>query len=161
MKFCQHCKRLIPKGYSDCPFCSKTFPEKKAHLKQSDKRKGFVRIPFNDVVRFQVLSLDPQGNNLALEARAKNVSLSGIYFEIEKSSVDKVSSYLKVSNILWMEFRLPGEHQRIRTQGEIRRVWDVDVQAFGIGVMFVNMSQSFHRLLDKFVSGALEGKDEI
>lgn len=161
MKFCAQCKRLIPRGHEGCPFCSKDFPSKEQNTKASDKRKGFVRIPFNDVVRFQVLSLNPQGNNLELEAKARNISLSGIYFDVARSFSDRASSYLKVSNILWIEFRLPSEKQPIKTQCEIRRVWDNNVDGLGVGVMFINISRPSYKLIDKFISSALEGKDEI
>ncbi|MBN2120342.1 MAG: PilZ domain-containing protein [Candidatus Omnitrophica bacterium] len=161
MKFCPHCKRLIPRGRNNCPVCNKDIVQKKPDSERSDKRKGFVRIPLDDFIRFQPLTLDPRGDNLILEGKARNISLSGVYFEIDKSSFIEVISYLKVSSILWMKFNLPGAGNTIKTQGEIRRVWDIDSATLGLGVMFVNISGSSHKILSRFLSSALEGKDEI
>ena len=160
MKFCPRCKRLLSQS-GICPLCGKAADKKGAGRTSSDKRKGFVRIDFDDTIRFQALSVNPQGDRLDLEAKAKNISLSGIYFEVGEPFVSRAASYLKVSNILWMEFRLPGMNQSIKTQGEIRRVWDNGPDCLGVGVMFVNISRSSHRLIDQFLCSALEGKEEI
>ena len=120
-----------------------------------------MRVSLDNIVNFQAFSLDPQGKNLALEGKIKNVSLSGIYFEIEESCLFKVSSYLKVSNIIWMEFSLPGKNSPIRTQGEIRRVWKQDSGGLGLGVMFINIPQDGYKSLNRFLDSALEGKKEI
>jgi len=161
MKFCPSCKRLVPKGKDECPFCSRSLSKKENSLPETDKRRGFVRVPFNDTVRFQSLSLDPQGKNLALEGRTRDVSLTGIYFEVERAVFTGASSCLKVSNIIWMEFRLPGQNQTVKTQGEIRRVWGRHLGNSGIGVMFVNIPEVSRKSINRFLSSYLEGKKEV
>lgn len=161
MKFCPSCKRLIPKGKNECPFCSRGLSKKENNLPETDKRRGFVRVPFKDTVRFQSLSLDPRGKNLALEGKTRDVSLTGIYFEVERTVFIRASSCLKVSNIIWMEFRLPGQNQTVKTQGEIRRVWGRYSGDSGIGVMFVNIPDASRKNLNRFLSLYLEGKKEV
>ena len=161
MKFCSSCKRLIPKGKNECPFCSRGLQGVKDQVPQEDKRRGFVRVPFDDRVRFQSLSLDPRGVNLELEGKTRDVSLSGIYFEVGQSIFSKASSCLKVSNIIWMEFVLPGNKQPIKTQGEIRRIWANPLGSSGVGVMFVNIPKDARRSIDRLITSYLKGRDEI
>ena len=161
MKFCPLCKRLVPKGADSCPSCGKKPQETNRPVSKPDKRRGFVRVPVDEVLRFNPLSLDPQGERLDLKASLKNISLSGVYFEIGDISSLKVLSYLKVSNILWMEFSLPGLGRSIKTQGEIRRIWDISSRDLGLGVMFVNLSQSGYKWINRFISSHLDGKKEV
>lgn len=120
-----------------------------------------MRIPFREKVSFQSLSLDPQGKNLSYEGFSRDISLSGIYLEIEGESFRKNLPYLKVSSIIWMEFNLPGFGKKLRVQGEIRRVCQKDLESLGLGVMFVNVDKKTYKLLDAFISSFLEGKDEV
>lgn len=167
MKFCPLCKRVIAKGSNKCSYCNQASLEGTYGAVKSDNRRGYVRVPYEETVNFQVLSLDPQGKNLALQAKAKNISLSGIFFEtntssfLKSSSFIRASSYLKVSNIIWMQFMIPTSPKPIKTQGEIRRIWKSSGNNISLGIMFVNMSRHDYRNVDKFISFYLEGKKEI
>ena len=154
MKFCLICKRLIPKGQNFCPFCRGDISS------QRDKRRGFVRIPLKEIVRFQSFSLDPQGENLSLKGTSQDISLSGIYFEIAPSSISSLP-YLKVSNIIWMKFTLPGCKKPLKLQGEIRRVHRKGVEKVGLGVMFINLDRKSYKILDSFILAYLRDKEEI
>jgi len=160
VKFCKICKRLIPKGEESCPFCIQGVSQRKGVLKE-DKRRGFVRVPLKERISFQSLSLDPQGKTLSLEGFSQDISLSGIYFEIKGSSLIKSLPYLKVSNIIWMEFLLPGFRKKIRLQGEIKRICKKNLNSLGLGVMFVNVDRRSYRLLDDYISSFLEDREEV
>ncbi|HEC69449.1 MAG TPA: PilZ domain-containing protein [Candidatus Omnitrophica bacterium] len=154
MKFCLICKRLIPKGQDSCPFCRGDISSSK------DKRRGFVRVPLKEIISFQSFSLDPQGENLSLKGTSQDISISGIYFEIVPSSISSLP-YLKVSNIIWMEFTLPGCKKPLKLQGEIRRVQRKGLDKVGLGVMFINLDRKSYKILDSFILTYLRDKEEI
>ncbi len=118
----------------------------------NDKRRGFLRVTCEQPVRFQPLTLDPEGKHLDLKGKMENVSLSGIFFEIKKADSAKALPYLKVSSLVWMEFTLIDHNSIIRTQGEIKRILSYSLEALGLGVMFVNLSQYHHRAIEEYIS---------
>ena len=56
MKFCSVCKRLIPKHQSECPICGKAPFSKDQNSNAPDKRRGFVRVPLDGIIKFQAFS---------------------------------------------------------------------------------------------------------
>lgn len=156
MRFCPFCNSLLPDEATQCLFCGRALSGSENLEKKTEKPRvtlrGFVRIPFKEKVRFQVLSLDPRGENLSLVAEARDISLSGIYFETERDRVSEIVHHFRMSNILWMEFKLPKIEKPIKLQGEIRRLVDTNKEKIGLGVMFLNVERKTRRLLDDFIS---------
>ncbi len=151
MKVCPFCKRTLLAQESVCSSCGNKVKPAPSYKKNGNKKRGFNRVPLKRKIKFQALSLDPQGKELSLEGRVDNISLSGICFDIDSHKLAHRLSYLRVSNLLWMAFSLPGKKEPFRFQGEIKRVRPLPDGILRIGVMFINLERTDYRIINDFV----------
>lgn len=122
----------------------------------SDKRKGFSRVDFREDVNFSPVIFASQGEDLRFTAQAKDLSLGGIYLEVDRKGNLSVLAHLKVSSLIWVSFNLPGLNLGVKTQGEIKRVRPAGEGVLGLGIMFINLSSRNLSVIKKFVRSRLE-----
>jgi hypothetical protein len=154
MKVCPFCKRTLLEKDSICSSCGKTIQKTDNHNNPNGKKRGFKRVPFKGEVVFQFLSLDPQGRDLSLEGNLDNISLSGVCFDIDTKKLSHRLSYLKVSNLIWMKFSLPGKSEAFKCQGEIKRVRPFSDRFLRLGVMFINLDKPDYLLVNNLVNSS-------
>jgi c-di-GMP-binding flagellar brake protein YcgR len=112
--------------------------------------RSHQRVNFDQTIRYAPLNIDPAGEHLPREGAGKNLSYTGIYFETKKSP--DVMSQLKVGNLIWVGFNLPGEESMFKVQCEVRRVLELPQGRVGFGVMFINLSQRIEKIINRYIN---------
>ena len=152
MRICPFCYNLVADEEQRCLFCHKRLEPNKVYVHRHPTRvRSFPRLNMNIPIKFQALSNSPMGDSLDLEGNMKDISVAGIFFEVDENV------NLDQSAVLWISFNLPGFDRDFKIQAEVRRVVPSGAKK-GIGVMFLNMELSEKSLIKDFVYKSLSSK---
>jgi len=115
MFVCPACKKELANFDEVCPECGVYACQLTEDNKVVCKRRNFARVPVEIAIAFDPVALNTEGNELSNEAFTRNLSISGLYFDLTPMQFEKVGSYLKVSNLIWLEFALPDSEGKVNS----------------------------------------------
>lgn len=86
---------------------------------------------------------------------SKNISQGGIYLEVSDAS-------LKAGEVIALSFSIPQTSQTVKVEGEITHIRPFttldensgqNVERFGVGIKFINLTPQNEQLIATFISG--------
>jgi hypothetical protein len=107
------------------------------------------RMSLDIPMRFVPLAVNPSGEDLSYSAVCKNVSVTGVFFDVKREP--DVLNHLKVGSLIWVSFPVSSSDITVKVQCEIRRINDLPRNRTGFGAMFINLSSKYRQAIDLMV----------